>query len=67
MSVDIISKKDFPNYHLAYELISQIRADIDDLDDLDPLFLIDMMAIIGIQFTKGSDCSSEYIKLCGMR
>lgn len=66
MSDSVVSKEEFPNYYLADELITQIKADIDRLKDLDPLFLLDMMAIVGIQFTQGSDCSTEYIKLCSM-
>ena len=66
MSTPVIKKEDFPNYYSAYELIEQIKADIDSLEDLDPLFLIDMMAIVGIQFTQGTDCSTEYLKICSM-
>ena len=66
MSNSVITKEAFPNYHLAHELVLEIKKDIDRLKDLDALFLIDMMAVLGIQFTQGTDCSTEYMKLCSM-
>lgn len=66
MSNAVITQEEFPNYHIANQLIKEIKSDISNLKELDPLFLLDMMGILGIQFVQGNESSTEYIKICSM-
>jgi hypothetical protein len=60
----ILPQDEYPNYHFADQLISEIKADIDELDELDPIFLLDVMSALGIQFSQGHSCQKEYEKIC---
>mgnify|MGYP006268297901 CR=1 FL=1 len=66
MSTSTLDQKEFPNYYIADQLIKEIKSDISTLEDLDPLFLLDMMGVLGIQFVEGNNSSNEYIKICSM-
>jgi len=66
MSNAVITQQEFPNYHIANDLIKEIKKDISTLQELDPLFLLDMMGVLGIQFIQGNDSSTEFIKICSM-
>lgn len=52
----------FYQYNTAAALINEIKADISRLSDLDPLFILDLMGILGIQFAEGTDASKEYFE-----
>ena len=49
---------------MAEDLINEICADIDELDELDPMFLLDMLAILGLSLTVGSQASEAFVEEC---
>jgi hypothetical protein len=48
-------------YENAQELITQIKSDIDTLDELDTTLLLDLLGVIGVQLIKGSAASAAYL------
>ena len=49
---------------MAEDLINEICADIDDLEELDPMFLLDMLGVLGLSLTVGSEASEAFIEEC---
>lgn len=58
---DFITPEKYPNYIFAERLIEEINSDIDSLSELDPLLILDLMGIIGIEFAVGNAASDEYL------
>jgi hypothetical protein len=49
---------------MAEDLINEICADIDELEDLDPMFLLDMLGCLGLSLTVNSEASEAFIEEC---
>jgi hypothetical protein len=49
---------------MAQDLIDEICADIDELEELDPLFLLDMLGILGLSLTVSSEASEAFVEEC---
>lgn len=47
----------------AKSLIEEINSDIDELDELDYVFLLDMMGVLGIEFAVGTKASESFIEV----
>lgn len=58
-----VSKKmnNINQHEIASRLIAEIRQDIEDLEELDADFLLDMMGVIGVSFTVSDDASVAFI------
>jgi hypothetical protein len=53
------------NQHtIARGLIREINSDIEDLEELTPEFLLDMMGVLGVSFTESDDASIAFIRGC---
>jgi hypothetical protein len=49
---------------MAEDLINEICADIDELEELDPMFLLDMLGILGLSLTVSSEASEAFVEEC---
>ena len=49
---------------MAEDLINEICADIDELDDLDPMFLLDMLGCLGLSLTVSPEASEAFVDAC---
>ena len=49
---------------MAEDLIHEICADIDELDELDPMFLLDMLGVLGLSLTVGPEASEAFVEEC---
>lgn len=50
-------------YEAAKRLIHEINSDISDLSELNPLFLLDMMAVCGLEFNTGLSASNALLSI----
>ena len=49
---------------MAEDLINEICADIDELEELDTMFLLDMLGILGLSLTVSSEASEAFVEEC---
>jgi hypothetical protein len=49
---------------MAEDLINEICADIDELEELDPMFLLDMLGCLGLSLTVSSEASEAFVNAC---
>lgn len=50
-------------YEAAKRLIDEIKSDISDLSELNPLFLLDMMAVCGLEFNTGLSAANAFLSI----
>ena len=57
-------KKEINQYDMASKLIAEINLNIEDLEELTPDFLLDMMGVLGVSFVEGDDASIAFVFGC---
>ena len=57
-------KKEINQYDMASKLIAEINLNIEDLEELTPDFLLDMMGVLSFSFTEGDDASIAFVFGC---
>lgn len=55
-------KQEVDQYQMAEDLVEEIMKEIDRLKELSPALVLDMMGILGIEFTVGDEASRAFLE-----